>query len=197
MRILFPLLLAVAVTWPVSRVRESAAPFYAVSEGRVKGQCTAVAIRPDVMLTASHCFLMIKDATDWFVGEHRVFPVEVDTSSEGLAVVRADRAILRPMSLGRKPRLGDEVLITGFGVNSPELFVFPGVVWSHTMKDPGDGKGPFMWLSFDAIEGMSGGPIVNRRGELVSLVIGGYASMKIGYNATWDQVAEKVRKYAR
>lgn len=189
--------LAFAQSWPVAKLRQSVTPIYGNGpENNVF--CTAAAISPTKLLTASHCVLLVGGLDEWYTELVDIRLVEVDKSLDGLAVFESDVPHeLKPLSLGKEPQLGDEVLLMGYGGQAPEAFALPGIVWSTTMLQPATNTGPFLWVSRIATEGMSGGPVVDRKGKLVSVVIGGFDKMTIGYNSPYQAVADKFKRHGK
>lgn len=185
------LLCSLAFSWPVARIQSAM--------GRVTyagpGVCSAVAIKPDTLLTVSHC---LEDQT--FVNETRVRVLESAGGEEGLAVVKidADAPRFRPLQLGPKPKPGDRVAALGYALGSPIPFVFSGDVISPELPTPDNPELPLTFFSAPTAFGMSGGPIVNERGQLVSVVVG-YVNPEFlpstGLGVSYDNVAAAVKRY--
>lgn len=170
-----------APEWPVKRILPSILKLY-VDEPEFEGapsdgQCTAIAITKRIAITATHCKPQHKDAQMYMAGGViRVqIPLEEDLSDiNGITVVRADRDAFEPIDLGPFPEAGTEVLVMGYGFDAPQPLFFHSVIISNKMLAPGE-EAPFnMYLGLETIGGMSGGPIVNRKGQLVGIVLGGF-----------------------
>lgn len=161
--LLLAALCSVAASWPIGRVAQSV-----VKLETPIGMCSAVVITKELAMTATHCL-----HDQMAVGRAPAFTVEQEPHEEGIAVIRGTWPQARPIKLAPMVEPGDDLLVVGFGLNSPELLFFPGVAISHRLTIPGKAL-PSLWISAPAVYGFSGGPVVDRKGRLVSINIGGF-----------------------
>lgn len=117
------------------------------------------------VLTAAHCLGEGLSADAW-----PAFPVwedkEVDLAV--IALTRAAKPALKPVKAD--PRMGQPVLAFGYGYGEHSPIVREGIVANPEMNITGLKK---TWLVFSggAIGGMSGGPIVDGNGKVLSIVL--------------------------
>lgn len=174
--------------WPLARVNRSIGYLLTEHATNEAGettylQCSAIAIRKNlVYLTARHCLgpKMLMD--EWlYVALDTEFP------DSDLAVVRgtSDKRS-SPLPLGPEPAPGAELLAIGFGLNSPVPLAFPGV-FAANFTPPG-GERAYQFMSERGLEGMSGGPVIDRKGRLVGVHLLGYEHVRVGGGPTYAEV---------
>lgn len=158
-----------APKWPIERVQQSIAKLTYTEKG---GNCTAVAIgKNNVFITASHCEPtvggMIID--EWLT----VRKLMREAGDLGVMVLKgeADKKF-RPLELA-EPRIGTDILAIGFGDGAPVPLLFEGVYTHPDLLLP-DGTATLSFFSSHGTYGMSGGPVIDRDGHLVSIVIGSF-----------------------
>jgi hypothetical protein len=179
--------MALASSWPIEKIEPSMAKFYSGTEG----QCSAFSIAPGKWVTASHC---LNGGPYTLDRTHSASVTEAQDGGYGLAVLTSD--LKRPgLKLGDKPKRGEDVLQTGYGAGGPLLF-FEGVVVIPAITFDG---APLQFTSALGMPGMSGGPIVNRKGRIVSVVIGAVKPTEvptlIAYGTRWDDLAALMRRH--
>jgi V8-like Glu-specific endopeptidase len=199
----FVSLTPVQASWPIDKIVKSLGRFSApYGEGRTT--CTAVAISREIALTAAHCIPEDKASRDnLFIDEQRVsVPLEItDLDENGIVPLRADREAFVPIALAPKPKVGDSLLVIGYGMNAPVPLFFSGELIVHEMTAPGEDAPYFLFTSMSGMVGMSGGPVVDTRGRLVSIHLGGFDSAgplrNVGYSAAYELVKTTVEKYRK
>ncbi len=159
------LVLSCAAGWPVSKYAQSIGMLTYAND---PGTCTVTAISPShVYLTASHC---ISDDQMYVDESIRVNLLYKDPAANGIAVVKAyvdaKRSFFR---LGDPFNAGDEVLLLGYGGGAPFPTPGPGLAVVFAIDTP---FGPISLFTGKSHPGMSGGPVLNKSGKLVSITLG-------------------------
>lgn|SRR3990167_1283654 len=177
---------AIAADWTIiaSKLRESI-----VSIENEDGRCSGFVIDNDrdFVLTAAHC-----DGKELYVdlSPAKIRAKDVKNDLMVLFVEGIDRPALK---LGNRPKIGDDVASYGFGWGwERPLFRLAHVSDDNTIVPQIEG-GPWIVVDADFIPGQSGGPIVNTKGEVVSIVqrTGGGLGLGVGS----DVIAAKMGKY--
>jgi len=92
------------------------------------------------------------------------------------------------------PGIGDEVMSIGYGYGLERPFFRKAMVSDNAVMIPESGiGGPFIGVDSGFIGGQSGGPVVNRAGEVVSIVQ--RASDKLGIGVGADIIRERVGRF--
>jgi len=168
--LLLPLSLP-ASGWNLNKLRQSTAQLSFSAEP--DSVCTATAIGPkNVFVTAAHC----KPEEGGIIADGWLTLRELWISEDpmGLMVLKGEADKHYPaLKIGKEPTPGTPALMCGFPSGSPEMLCSPAP-FQALMQAP-DGSGMMSWFAGRAGGGMSGGPIVNEKGELISLVLGGFA----------------------
>jgi V8-like Glu-specific endopeptidase len=175
----------VAAAWPIEKVEQSMAKLLS-DKG---GQCSAFTVAPGKWVTASHCL----NGGNYTLDRQPAALVEAEFGDYGLAVLKSD--LKRPvLKLGAKPKRGEDVLQTGYGAGGPLIF-YEGVVVIPAITFDG---APLQFTSAMGMPGMSGGAVINRKGQLVGVVIGAVRPTEvptlIGYGTRWEDLAALVRR---
>ena len=122
---------------------------------------------------ASHC-LIGESQVIW--DKHTVEQVlEKVEGAAGIAVVsaRLDGEKFPSLKLGRAPKPGALVASVGFGGGSPQPLWYMGLISLPKVRI---NEGAFqMAHTATAMEGMSGGPILDAKGKVVGIILGGFA----------------------
>jgi S1-C subfamily serine protease len=163
--------------WPLAMVNRSVAMLAWQNED---GNCTAFSInqKKGRYLTAGHC-----------VGDQGTVVLINDTEAEllyadyvnDIAVYDvADGKGQPALKLGLAPVIGDEIMYVGHGYGAPVPVAEVGIFLIPSQLPPFEALSPKQFASTDAIPGMSGGPIVNRKGEVVGMVTCSYRQLGCG-----------------
>ena len=163
-----------AQDWPVRQVLPSLGRMEVVSAGgeEVETFCTSVAISKTIALTAAHCISETPGDQHFIDGNRASVPLDANPIGDILPL-RVDRPLLKPITLGPEPRVGDQLFTFGYGMNAPQPFMFTGALLSLRMTTP-SGEETLMFMSISNVPGMSGGPVTNSQGGLVALIVGAF-----------------------
>lgn len=159
-----PLSTTPSTTWPVVKIKKSLVQLVVdkpAADGGGKGTCTGFSIDEikGLYVTAAHCATGAVRAGDV---EFEVIEV-VDSPDVDLALLSAD--VVLPALPTTPPKEAGDYLGVGFPAGSNKPFFFP-------MMYQGDiDKGAVFVGS--ALGGMSGGPIVDKTGAVVSVITAG------------------------
>jgi hypothetical protein len=139
------------------------------------GHCTAFSVNetPGRWVTAGHCA-----QGDVRVGQLVFRPLAKDALND-LALLETDHG-LPPLLLGAEPREGDPTMAIGYPASSESPMAVPSV-YQGTFKAWSEDTHRFAIFVGNSMPGMSGGPILDRSGRVVSVVLGG------GNPAQWSQ----------
>jgi hypothetical protein len=159
-----------------------------------EAHCTAFAVRfdPPTYLTAAHCNVGVPGEIDGQM-------VEFVAQSNQILAIKVPNGKARPMLiLGERPRAWeDTVHAYGIGGALRHPFIFDGRVLDTRRKPYDEETDLMMMFNQNFIGGMSGGPIVNEKGQLVSVVeCGGmYSPMDAGFGcgANYDELSDMYR----
>ena len=143
----------------------------ATTEQGVQVICTVGKVAKDMFLTAAHCFN--PDYAPYFINQHPASLVKLDTDHD-LATFRASGVEGKVLKVAdRALDWGDTVKTAGWPMGLAQ-FYFEGKVARPLFVFPGDSQ---LYVLFDmhVAGGQSGSPVVNSKGELVSVVQVGVA----------------------
>jgi S1-C subfamily serine protease len=179
--------LAEAQDWALAAARVAQASVYLESP---ESGCTGFVIdsERDYILTAAHCL-----HDDLYADS---LPVEVVFKD-----LRRDLMVLYVEGIGEgrealrlaavNPKLGEEVASHGFGY----ALEHPMFRIAHVSMEEAriDGMGPFIAIDAAFVGGQSGGPCVNRAGEVVMIVQRASNLMGVGVGA--ETIRGRVKKF--
>ena len=133
--------------------------------------CTGVVVAPLRVVTEEHC---LKELPQVFVSGLPARIIKEQNQAVLLGLDPPQPSSWRPIRVASaRPRIGSPVMAIGYGFGTPQLIITIG----HTATKaslPGfpEHESDDVWFDLNAIGGMSGGPIVNAQGEVVSLTRG-------------------------
>lgn len=146
-------------TFPIERIARGVVQLYMPE---IEGGCSAAALGDSYFVTAAHCSLAGYEMT---IFSKQVQVIVADEEAD-ISVVRTVGAVHVPVfKLGPEPKRGDPVLTLGFIGKRPALSFFPGLV--NDLSEP-------IWYGRTLVAGvsgpgMSGGAVINTKGELVGI----------------------------
>lgn len=148
------------------QVRASVVKLYNHAEGG--GQCSAVAVRPGQYVTARHCVNtsdeeMVLWASPMLKGTAVLRLIDEEND---LALVESE-VLKGGVTLGAKPHVGDHLVAIGYPYDIPVLSFAECTFLGNGV--PFEGFQEKTLVNCQLIPGMSGGPIVNDAGQLVSI----------------------------
>jgi putative serine protease PepD len=167
---------------------------------------TAISIGDDQFLTNSHVVAGMSSIKVMYRGEKASATVEASNTCQDYAVLHVDHPPdgLVPAQLGSSDRaeVGDEILAFGFassalnGGQSRKLVLKSGSVSATGLKSSFDPNLPKYrdLIEFDALtaQGMSGGPVVNKNGEVIAVVTLGDTETDARYGIAIDEVKQEL-----
>jgi S1-C subfamily serine protease len=149
----------------VERVMPSMAPIAVKPDS---GVCSSFSVAKNEFLTAAHCVTPVMR-----IGGKEISGISMDRHVD-LALVRVPDLDLPPLKLAKVVTLGEKLVSFGWGYGSMKIGV-------NSVSEMVDGE-VVAWGAY--VPGMSGGPVVNMRGELVSVV---QAAHKAARTRPWVQ----------
>jgi S1-C subfamily serine protease len=164
------------VTADVDKLVRSVFPL-SIQEGEsFRNICTASRVGKNApyWLTAAHCVDAPEDIQVFLNSEVPIEVVEFDRTND-IAIFRADKKVPALKLAGKAPKVGDEVIVTGFPLGSVHRMTTFGRVSSTLFAIPGDVEnGEAQWLFYmmfnvTVAPGNSGSAILNKRGEVVGV----------------------------
>lgn len=187
--LIFPLTIgtAIAADWTViaDKLRDSI-----VNIELEGGRCSGFIIdnERDFVLTAAHC-----DGKDMYVdlAPAKVRAKDVKNDLMVLFVEGIDRPALKLAA--RNPKIGEEVASYGFGWGLERPIFRVAHVSDDKTTVPQLEGGPWILVDGGFVAGQSGGPVVNIKNEVVTIVQRGGDGVGLGVGA--DVIREKVGKY--
>ncbi len=185
----FPTLRAMSSWTSVAEKLQNSTVFIEMSSPGEKGSCSGFVIdeKKGYVLTAGHC-------------DGEKITVDGLQSYKMFKDERKDLMVLRVISGGRPalklsktmPDRGDEVASMGFGMGLEQPLFRVGHISSNHLNIE-ELSGPFVMTDISQVPGMSGGPIVNTAGEVVSIVQRTGDGFGIGVGS--DTIRDKVGRY--
>lgn len=163
------------------------------------GSCTGFVIHSDrrskdneqvdLILTAAHC-----DGKDLLADQRPAIVLNKNDKKDLLVLEVEDTE--RPFLPVAKndPKQGDEVVSYGFGYGLDRPLLRRSMISDDKTYIPEGGiGGPLMATDITFVPGMSGGPVVNEKGEVVMMVQRGTSVVGFGVGA--ETIRDKVGRY--
>lgn len=181
-----------AESWPTNRILSSVTRIAVEMNGQ-PGNCTAFSVDHALgqFVTAGHCA-----RGPVLVGSTRLDVIALDEAAD-IALLQAREGGLPALKLGSQPRTGDATLSVGYPLSSPNPMLVPSM-YQGQFDAWSDGNN-FAVFSGNPMPGMSGGPIVNTRGEVVSVVLGGgnpsQVYQNVGFGTQYQALRRLVQKW--
>jgi hypothetical protein len=151
--------------------------------------CSAVQAKPGIYFTAAHC-LHTSSAT--LAGASVEVLVADDLSD--LGVFRAPLKLPKILELGKAPKLLDAMNLIGYSHIPDAPFFFSGHVLATEIV-PAEGVMPVLLVNQPVAPGMSGGPITDKVGKLISIISGG--TDRVTGGVPYFHVAQAYRRYGQ
>ena len=174
------------------------------------GNCTAFSINETdkYFFTAYHCINEDRNMLLWketipnyvFQGTFRVRRVVKKSLELDLAILEADYGMIA-MVPGKEPQRGQELASIGYAFSESEPFILSSIVASVKDANAYGQKRRIVLKDNQDLSGMSGGPVIDRRGEVVTMVqqgltVNGQVS-NIAYGTSIKQIKEFAKGYWR
>jgi S1-C subfamily serine protease len=199
-RLLAPALLSVTLFAPAMYAQQSP-PWADVVEKLEKSvvqlgaNCSGFTINTEkhYVLTAAHCGHEKDLDKSLLVDSRPAKVVAVDVHRDFLVVEVPDLERPQLQMAERNPSMGEQLASYGFGYGYERPMLRFAYISQNKALVPDAGPGE--WLMVDAafVGGMSGGPLVNARGEVVMIVQ--MASDRIGLGRGIEQIRDRVGRY--
>jgi S1-C subfamily serine protease len=150
-------------------------------DGR-EGVCTGVVIQKGLILTAAHCADSEEGILAINADDAPTEIVAVDDSYD-LAVLSSPAAERRPvLELGSGALMrGDHLTAIGYAGGGEFLVQMNGLLMLQAARVD-EGLAPCIIANYIGIPGMSGGPVIDASGRLVSIVSRGITGVSCGMN---------------
>lgn len=159
----------------IDRVSASVIRIVGDNPDGTKYLCSGVVVAKFSILTAAHCTVGTNLETDG----HAALLLARNKYYD-LALLYDPLTLKRALPISQYPPERFETIYSlGYGWGSRRLFVLRGTVFLINNR-PDDDAPPVMYIQDDAVHGMSGGPVVARNGQLVSLVQQGGENIALG-----------------
>ena len=161
-----------------------------------KGTCTGFIINSerqrkgesvDLVLTADHCY-----GADIYADNALAVAIWRDSKSDMMILEIEDTGKPALQIAEKDPKQGQEVgsFGHGYGLEKP---MFRHAYVSNPSIDIPDEGGPFVMIDAAYVNGQSGGPCINDKGEVVSIVQA--ASNLVGIGIGAERIRDKIGRY--
>ena len=188
-----------AADWTPIAVKLAKSVVYIEStRGSLKASCTGFIINSDVkrkneddqdyVLTAQHC-----EGEKVFADHEVAQVVWKDSHSDLLVLAIADTGRPALTISENDPKQGQEIGSFGHGYGLEKPMFRHAYVSNASIDIPDEEGGPFVMIDAAYVGGQSGGPCINDKGEVVSIVQA--ASNLVGIGIGAERIRGKVGKY--
>ena len=204
----------------ISRVRGKIVEFEAIRDDRAIGQlkkyaglkdqdfkassgfCTGFMVGPNILLTAAHCLmgrLVVDLNTDFYLKtadgkKHGVSRIlGFDIKQDYLFLETKGMENYGYLNFAKSYEVEQKVYTIG-NVHGQGLAIRDGIISSET-TDPDDPGVKFLRYSAGASPGNSGGPLLNRRGDVVALIFAATQSENFNLGTSCEDLRAAYSKY--
>lgn len=192
------LALAVSLTdWPATAEAIAKSVVEVSSTG---GNCTGFVINAqwkgdkDLILTADHCY-----GTELYADGSLGRAIFRDGKRD-LMIIEVDNLDRPAVTLSAtNPRQGQEIVSYGYGMALDAPLFRHAWVSSASVNLPDVEGGPFVMIDAAYVKGQSGGPCINEKGEIVSIVqrASGLVGIGVGVERIRDRIGRYLQKPAK
>lgn len=183
--------LSLSADWSSTATALSKSVVYIESAG---GTCTGFVINSnakndkDLILTAQHCF------GEKLFADHSTAKVIWQDSKQDIMVLEIDDTGRPAVKIADKdPIQGQEIVSFGFGLGLEKPMFRHAYVSNASVHLQDVDGGPFVMIDAAYVGGQSGGPCINDKGEVVSIVQ--RASNVLGIGVGAEKLREKVGRF--
>ena len=173
---------------------------FLLTDPQGQGFCTGFVIdaKRDFALTAAHCVASDYAGYGVFVDGQEAEIVYVNSAIDTavLKLAASDRPALK-----REKKLleaGQPVASAGYGFGISGIMFRAGEVSNPSRYYPNEFRvpdGPWVELNYSVIGGMSGGPVVNSKGKIVSMTQMGFRDQDVSFGRSIIWIYEHTRQY--
>ena len=160
------------------------------------GSCTGFVVNSeakqdkDLILTAAHCHTPGKE----LYADGSTARIVFRDGKKDLMILEVDDLTRPAVTLAEKdPVQGEDVASLGYGYGLEAPLFRLAHVSNARISLPDVEGGPFVMIDAPYVGGMSGGPVINAKGEVVSIVQRASSTVGIGIGA--EAIKQKVGRY--
>lgn len=144
----------------------------AMGVGYMRTICTAVSIGDGEWLTAAHC--VAEKTVRYYIMGDQAYVTGADADVD-LAKLRTRRVSAPALPISaRYPAPLDDVVVAGYPLGFNDVNVTKGVVSGYGNLPYEGGEWPVLMIAATGAPGNSGSPVLNDKGEIVSIVQAGF-----------------------
>ncbi len=121
-------------------------------------------------------------------GSRRAATVVASSEKWDIVILKIHSTQAVPFKLGKRPRVGEKVIIHGFGFDY-EYVAGKGIVSNEVLSpEDSDANDFFQIKGVAARQGDSGGPVTDRHGHLIGILFASNADEKFTLGVTVDRI---------